>query len=204
MNFLSLIATINDIILATTAPVTAYIAWREIRKWKEELNGKASFEVSRDLLKATYRVRDAIKKFLYPLSIHELPSDYLASGKSISKLTTETLHYIYKNRWDKVCNTTIEFNVQVFEAEAIWTQSIRDKCDKLMSITSELLELANEDIESSLKDGYLEVDKSKFYTKLNIYTFESKHHQFNEKVSLAINEIEKEIKQYLPSPPKVK
>jgi hypothetical protein len=51
------ISTLKDIILAIAAIVTATVAALGLKKWCEELRGRADFDVARGLIRATYKVR---------------------------------------------------------------------------------------------------------------------------------------------------
>jgi hypothetical protein len=61
-----LINVLKDVALGGAAIVTATVAVRGLRKWREELRGKANFDVARGLARAT-KLRDDIQSVGYRL-----------------------------------------------------------------------------------------------------------------------------------------
>lgn len=54
-----LVALAKDIVLMLAAVVGAYVALRGLSTWNRQLKGGAEYELTRRLLKCTYRLRDA-------------------------------------------------------------------------------------------------------------------------------------------------
>jgi hypothetical protein len=77
----SLISGGKDLAIAGAAVTTAIVAYRGLQKWREELRGKADFEVARGLVRATFKLRDEIQSCRSPLIRGaEYPQGYQTSN----------------------------------------------------------------------------------------------------------------------------
>jgi hypothetical protein len=82
MNTLEVLSIIKDISLSVAAGVTAYVALTGLGKWEKELNGKANFDVARELARSVYAVRDGIAYCRSPFTeAQEFPEGYDALGE---------------------------------------------------------------------------------------------------------------------------
>jgi hypothetical protein len=126
-NTAEIITAAKDIILACAAIVTATVAVKGLRRWREELRGKVEFEVSRNLARATYKLRDEIQRARSPLIRgSEFPSSYGESEKSgSSSVEADAWAHIYQNRFGPVLEALRDFDAQALEAEALWGSDIR-------------------------------------------------------------------------------
>jgi hypothetical protein len=57
---------IQNIVVSLVAIVTAYIAWKGLNKWQDEVTFKAEFELAKEVIECTYKVRNAIDYIRYP------------------------------------------------------------------------------------------------------------------------------------------
>lgn len=145
----TVITAAKDVVLAVSAAVTAWVAVTGINKWKQELGGKARFEVARALAKASYKLRDEIHSARSPLITgDEFPEGYFDNGRPSSSEKAAGLAHVYNNRWKPVRTAREEFEVAALEAEAFWGDDIRGKAHELGSCAYELyiaMEAAIED-----------------------------------------------------------
>ncbi len=139
MDFFQTVTAFKDVVLAAAGAVTAYVAVSGIKKWRNELEGKAGFESARSLARATYRLRDAVASFRAPLiTSDEFPAEYFENSKRSSQDEAQAYAYIYKNRWAPVKEAVVEFDTQALEAEALWGGEVRIQTDALRGCVSEL------------------------------------------------------------------
>ena len=126
---------VKDLALAAAAVITATVAVRGLQKWREELRGKADFDVARGLARATYRVRDELAAFRSPLMRGvEYPPGYEPPPPGHpSNPTAEAnkLAYAYNERWKHVTAALRDFDAQRLEAEALWGSEIRKDAEAL-------------------------------------------------------------------------
>jgi hypothetical protein len=135
VNLPALISGAKDLAIAGAAVTTAIVAYRGLQKWREELRGKADFDVARGLVRATFKLRDEIQSCRVPLiRAAEFPKGYQtppANHLTNWRVEAEALAYIYKNRWQSVSTALQEFDAQALEAEALWGADIRDSAQVL-------------------------------------------------------------------------
>lgn len=141
MTWPEIITVVKDVLLGLAAATTAVVAVLGLRKWRQELEGKAQFEVARSLIRATYRLRDEIRNCRNPFyTAYEYPADYkggLGAQHSSEEEARAWMH-IYKNCWAPVWTALQEFDSHTLEAEALWGSAMRAKTDALRKCVREL------------------------------------------------------------------
>jgi hypothetical protein len=139
MNWPLIITAVKDVVLGLAAAVTACVAIAGLKRWRQELRGKADFEAARALARATYNLRDQIALCRSPfIRAHEFPATYQGDGKHSSEEEAEAWAHVYKARWEPVWKALQEFDTQSLEAEALWGESIRARTDALRACAKEL------------------------------------------------------------------
>ena len=134
-----IIAMVKDILLGAAAVTTATVAVVGLKNWSRELRGKTEFEAARNLMKATYRVRDEIQYSRAPfVSAGEFPSDYPGPQNAKADQEAQSWSFVYKNRWEPVREALQEFEAHVLEAEALWGGEIRKKTDEIRQCAREV------------------------------------------------------------------
>lgn len=135
INVADLISGAKDLAIAGAAVTTAIVAYRGLQKWREELRGKADFEVARGLVRATFKLRDEIQSCRSPLIRGaEFPPGYQTPNvnhPAVARVEAEALAYVFNNRWQRVTTALQEFEAQALEAEALWGADIRDRTQAL-------------------------------------------------------------------------
>lgn len=201
MDWSQIIAAIKDIVLAVAAGVTAYVAVSGIKKWRQELEGKAGFEAARGLARSTYRLRDAIYSCRSPLTTgDEFPDGFFTRNNQTNQEKAEAWAHVYKNRWEPVREATIEFNAQALEAGALWGAVIRSKTDQLKNCVVQFrvaIESVIEDKASGGADFSTDKDFAKEMRQTVAGTPTSKDNPFNDRLAAAVDGIEAELKSYL-------
>lgn len=135
-----IIATIKDVVLALAGATTAVVAVVGLQRWRQELHGKAGFEVARTLAKATYRLRDEMEAVRRPLiSSSEFPEGYAATGKDRDpEQRADAYAHVFKTRWIPLSAALQDFDTQTLEAEALFGSEIRVRTDGLRALIRQL------------------------------------------------------------------
>lgn len=135
-----IVSAIKDVLVGSAAAITGTVAIFGYNSWRRELTGKAQFEIGRELLKATYRLRDKIKQCRSPfISAAEFPETYGGALKKHNpEEETQAYAHVYKNRWAPVWDALQEFDTFTIEAEAIWGADIRKRTDELRDCVKDL------------------------------------------------------------------
>jgi hypothetical protein len=129
----------KDVIVACAAAVTAFMAVVGINRWRDELKGKAEFEVARTLIRASYKLRDEIAIARSPLvRPAEFPSAYWASKQHSPEEEAQAWAHVYNNRWEPVAEAQRAFEAASLEAEALWGSQIRDRAEALRMCAHDL------------------------------------------------------------------
>ncbi len=127
------ITILKDITVGGAAAVAAYAAYRGIESWRNELGGKASFEVSRDLLRVTYKLRDEIQYFRSPfIDGRDFPEGYSPIAETDAEKTGDAYAHVYNNRWKPVGNAARDFDGALLEAETLWGEELKEKGKTLL------------------------------------------------------------------------
>jgi hypothetical protein len=133
---------VNNSVLTIAAVVGAYVALRGLSTWNRQLKGGVEYDLTRRILKCTYRLREAIKGVRNPLMWgNEMPTppEIEASKMSKEQLRHYGLANAYQKRWDKVTNIRIDLQTEMLEAEAIWGRVVFEKFEPVFKLQQELL-----------------------------------------------------------------
>lgn len=136
------IATLTkDIVLTIAAIIGAYVALRGLNTWNRQLKGGVEYDLTRRLLKATYRLREAIKGVRHPVmwgNEQPLPPEDEAQGMNRDQKRYYGLSMAYQKRWDKVSEVRNELQTDLLEAEVLWGGIIYEKFEPLFRLQQEL------------------------------------------------------------------
>jgi hypothetical protein len=119
------VAVVKDLALAVAALATAYFAARGLKTWREELRGKADFEVARALARATLKVRDEIASARSPFTYTTDSPLADPEGKAWERAR------LFRERWAPVEAALREFDASAIESEALWGKEIRERTQAL-------------------------------------------------------------------------
>lgn len=195
------VAASKDIVLAIAAGVTAYVAVSGIRKWRQELEGKAGFETSRALAKATYRLRNQLSVCRSPLMTgDEYPEGYFDKPNSTNEDKARGIAHVFKNRWGPVHEALADFEAQSLEAETLWGDAIRQKTSELRSCVVELrvaIEALIEDKASGGQDFTADPDFARQMRRTVYGSPASTDNPLSQRIAVAVAGIEDELKQHL-------
>lgn len=135
------IGAVKDVILTCAAVVGAWVALRGLNTWNRQLKGSVEYDLTRRLLRNTYRLREAIKGVRNPVMwAAEMPAP---PEEERQKMNREQIHHYgqgraYQLRWDKVTEIRNELQTELLEGEVIWGDALHKKYEPLFKLQQEL------------------------------------------------------------------
>ncbi|WP_043319744.1 hypothetical protein [Microbulbifer sp. HZ11] len=199
MSTVEVVTLIKDIILAVAAATTAFIAYRGVARWQEELKGKASFETARSLIRATYKLRDEIDYCRSPfIPASEFPENYSPLGDRDPKIEGDAYLHIYRNRWQPVSDAVQEFEASILEAEALWGSELKEKSEMLRTCVRDLKSAIQTVIEDKYSGGeeFKDIEFRK-ETMAKVSGRKSGDNLLSNNIAAAIEELELRVRPHL-------
>ena len=201
MTIPEVITVVKDLLLGAAAVTTAIVAVVGLKSWSRELRGKTEFEAARNLIRATYRVGDALQNSRAPLiSAGEFPPDYPGSEAATVEQEVQAWSHVYKNRWGPVREALQEFETYVLEAQALWGSSIRKKTDELRQCVRELQVAVEAIINDKVQRGEnfnTDKDFGKATRSIAHASRSDENNGLNQKIRAAVEAIEDEVRPHL-------
>lgn len=130
----TIIGLVKDVILAGAALVTACVAARGVNSWLRELRGRTEFEAALALMRAAYRLREALFDCRAPLiPAAEFPegSKLREGEKADSDERWRAYAHVLRERMSGVSTSMTEYDARALEAEAIWGKTAREATEPL-------------------------------------------------------------------------
>jgi hypothetical protein len=197
---LDIIAAIKDVLVGAAAVTTAGVAIYGLNRWRSELRGRAEFQTARELMRATYQVRDQIRSVRAPfIAAQEFPEGYSSLGGHSTVGLADAWVHVYRNRWKPLQRALIEMETQQLEAEVLWGKAIREKSDDLLSCANELfaaIEAVVSDKAQGGEDFRVDPEFGKDM-KAIVSRRPKKEDHFGEKVLSAVEAVEAEVKPHV-------
>jgi hypothetical protein len=131
----------KDIVLTVAGVIGAYVALRGLNTWNRQLKGGVEYDLTRRLLKQTYRLREAIKGVRNPVmwgGEMTSPSEEEAKDMSREQLRFHGLANAYQKRWDKVTEVRADLQTELLEGEVLWGQEIHNRFEPIFKLQHEL------------------------------------------------------------------
>ncbi len=137
------ISIAKDIITGFAALTAAIVAVIGLRAWRSQLKGKTEYELAQRVLRAVYKVRDAMHFVRHPfMSASEISQAMKEAGIEgnplDAKVNARSQEAAYQKRWTKVQEAWADLDLNTLEAEALWGQEIREKLKPLRQCVSTL------------------------------------------------------------------
>jgi hypothetical protein len=140
----SIYTVVVDALVGAAALGGVIVARDGLQAWKAQLRGTVEYELTRRLLRATYKYRDGFSIVRNPVmfgSEHpSLPEGFSGSGDD------ERFHGLagaYSKRWDRFMEARRELDAELLEAEVIWDSAIRKLYEPLFGLQGELIATLN-------------------------------------------------------------
>lgn len=201
MTVAEMVTVIRDVLLGTAAVTTATVAVIGLKNWSRELRGKTEFEVARNLMRATYCLRDELQYSRSPfVSAGEFPSDYPGPGSASAEQEASAWARVYGNRWTPVREALQEHETHALEAEAIWGSGIRAKTDDLRQCARELQVATEAIVDDKAQRGENFATDKEFGKSMRATAHSSRGDEsngLNRKIASAVGAIEDVVRPHL-------
>jgi hypothetical protein len=141
------VTIVKDALTGLAAVAAVALGVLGLKTWERQLLGTADHEVSRRLLRATYRLREAIQILRSPwfVEFDEMVAASKAAGRDVDTTDSrEQEAFGYERRWKKVLDAIVEFDAEMLEAEALWGSEVH-KCEESLTICLNRLRRSLED-----------------------------------------------------------
>lgn len=148
-------AVVKDAVLGSAAVIGAYVALRGLSTWNRQLKGGVEYELTRRILKCTYRLREAIKGVRHPVMLGTempYPDEAQAANMSREQIRFYGLSNAYQQRWDKVNEVRDDLQTELLEAEVIWGRAIHAEFEPIFELQRELFRAVHAYVSSSNPD----------------------------------------------------
>lgn len=188
----------KDIITGLAALTAAIVAVVGLRAWKNQLKGKTEYELAQRLLRAVYKVREAI---------HIVRNPFMSAGEISQAMKEENIEgnplldpsvnarsqgATYQKRWNKIREALADLELNTLEAEALWGHEVSEKLKPLRKCVSTLS--ANIQMYLRRLEKPPREDKAETLEKIDqvIYGFseDSDTNPFTAEIVKAVSEIE--------------
>jgi hypothetical protein len=200
-NFQAYVTLIKDIITGLSALVVAIIAILGLQTWKKQLKGNTEYEIAQRLLRAIYKVREALawvrNPYQHPSEITQAMEDYAIEGDPIDDpvIKARTEWALYNNRWTKVREAFIECETVALEAEAIWGPIVKENLKPIQDCAAKLfaniesyireIEYPSRNYDASLQNERFKIIYGIQEDETNFFTID---------ITVAINKMEEFLK----------
>ena len=139
----SRISLIKDIVTILATVIGGGVAIYGLIAWKRQLKGKTEYELARRVLRAVYRVRDAIRGIRNPFqSSGEIAQALKEAGISIDvnshEYRAQSAESVYQVRWRRLNEARSDLQLELLEAEVSWGNDIIDQLKPLNECVGEL------------------------------------------------------------------
>lgn len=133
------IGLLKDVVLAVAAFVGMLVAVCGLTTWNRQLKGGVEYELTRRLLKHTYRLREAIRGVRHPFMSYG-PAEDVEGAVPMNREQKEYQGLVnaYRERWAKVIAARDDLRTEILEGEVVWDDGIHGKFNPLFQLQSEL------------------------------------------------------------------
>jgi hypothetical protein len=154
----SWVSLVRDALTGCAALVGAVVAVIGLNAWHRQLKGKTDYELARRLLKAAYKVRDAIRSVRNPAIFEgearaaqkevEIDEPALKQNPNAARAFS-----VYQFRWKRLAEAMAELDAESFEAEISWGEGIKVKIREVRKLVHELRLAINSHIDAAAGMG---------------------------------------------------
>ncbi|MES2207474.1 MAG: hypothetical protein V4525_11870 [Pseudomonadota bacterium] len=202
-----LVTTIKDIVLALCAIASTCIAYKALSTWNRQLKGQVEYELTRRILKCTYKLREefnVVRNPDYSTEEQKIPEQLQIDSSFMSEKHKNFRHtvHIFEKRWNKVIEIKSELNTELLEAEALWGREIYNIFQLFFKLENELIENINKFLMShnpsaseDLKKYTMQGSKNRFVLVYD--PFSQTPNEFSVDVEEAIKNIVNYLQPYL-------
>ena len=168
MSWPEIVGVLRDAIVSLAAVTGSVVAVKGLGTWRRQLKGQSEYELSRRILVALFKYRDAISGVRHPMMwAHEIPTP---PAEQAEKMSREQISFYgtskaYQARWDKLQSERSSLYADLLEAEAIWGADLKGLFKNVFDLQHELwlrirnhLELVDPDADPETKDALRKIE----------------------------------------------
>ncbi len=139
MTDISIYEILRDSLVAGAALAAAITAHNGLETWKSQMKGTVEYELTRRLLRAIYKYRDAFSVVRHP-AMWGGEFSAVPDGFSGSQELAEHLGIVgaYEKRWQHVLDSRSDIDRELLEAEILWDSSVKERVRPLFELQGEL------------------------------------------------------------------
>jgi hypothetical protein len=181
-----IVSSAKDVVLMIAGGVTAWVAVHGLNKWRHEMSGKNEYEAARNLIKATYRVREALRSARSPVM---WSNEFPESGHD-----ADGFAHAYTSRFKAVIAALEEFETAGLEAEALWGATIKSATSELAQCVREVYVAMEAIVENKRENNENFKADPEFGKKMRAAAHESSDNAMTKKILAAVKAIEDEVR----------
>jgi len=186
---------IKDIVLVISSLTAIFFTIGNFSKWKKEHKGKLQYELSRNLLKSIYDLRDDFNGVRSPMIY---PSEFSSEHHISESKESEKYKYIFENRLKYLQKSYNTYLSLLPEVEIDYSSEINTLCMELIKQINNYHFKMNEFIQ--IVDNW-DLLNNPYHKELNRIIFNNGENNtttisFNETVDKLKTQLMKEIKKY--------
>lgn len=199
-------AAIAQLVLAASAAVGAYVAWRGLHTWKAQVKGQNSYELARRLLRAVYEVRDEIYTVRGPMMLAgEIAEALKEAGFEDEENGGPRPHpdadrAVYQMRWKGLAEVLSDLQVEEREAEVLWEKDRREMTADLHRCVSDLWYAVWQHLRHQTDNFHANLDPEELRELEDVLYMTSRdpdEDEFTGQVEEAVQKIETDLRPYL-------
>ena len=135
----SVVQVVRDLVATLAAITGATVAILGLQTWQRQLRGDVDLEVSRSVLRAAYKMRDAIKSVRNPFhSMNEIAASRKEEEVESGNLLRNYERSLYTKRWEEVLTAGQELRVAEIEGEVLWGEGFTKALEPLTTCVRDL------------------------------------------------------------------
>ena len=197
---ISTISAFSNLTMAIVAMVALILAILGYGGWKRQLSAKDKHELARRLLKATYRLREAINFVRNPfISISEMPTPPknhpLASDDERKKFYG--IAKAYEKRWEQIMEAKADLSSELLEAEILLGEEVKNKYNMLFEVERKLYIALRRYLDSIDPDKRYDYKKEENIEDIIYFQGDEDKDEYLKELKNTIKDIEKFLKPHL-------
>ena len=135
----SAVQVMRDLVATLAAITGAAVAILGLQTWRRQLRGNVDLEVSRSVLRAAYKTRDAIKMVRNPFhSMNEIVASRGSEAVEGRELLRNYERPLYGKRWEDILAAGQDLRVAEVEGEVLWGDGFRKALEPLTTCVRDL------------------------------------------------------------------
>lgn len=192
------VGIIKDVLVSIAAITATIVAIMGLYSWKRELHGREKYETARNLIRATFELREEIRVCRSENTYNsEFPKEYVVRDDPDED--EKAWVYLYKNRWDPVSKALINYDLAAIESEILLSEKLNLKIEQLRSCVDRLYKSIHTYIYNKSTEGKFFHDDDEMAKSVyeDIWIMRGETDVLSIKFLDAITGIENEIRPYL-------